>query len=99
MVNRFDFTNVENESFNLKLSTLYILMITARVTFSHPIAVSPEDIDEMGHVNNVVYLRWVQEAATAHWMNNAPEELHSKYAWVVLRHEIDYVSAAVLNDK
>lgn len=52
----------------------------------------------MGHVNNVVYLRWVQEVAEAHWKKSASEELRAKYAWVVLRHEIDYASPAVLND-
>lgn len=72
--------------------------VTPRVTFQHTITISPTDIDEMGHVNNVVYLRWVQEVAEAHWKNSAPEELRTKYAWVVLRHEIDYVNPAVLND-
>ncbi len=52
----------------------------------------------MGHANNVVYLRWVQEVAEAHWLTAAPLELRSKYLWVVLRHEIDYVSPAVAND-
>ena len=35
--------------------------------FVLPITVEASDIDELGHVNNVVYLRWVQEIATAHW--------------------------------
>ena len=73
-------------------------MTTPRITFKHPITILSSDIDEMGHVNNVVYLRWVQDVAEAHWKNSAPEELRAKYAWVVLRHEIDYVSPAVLND-
>lgn len=71
---------------------------TPRVIFKHQITVLAKDIDEMGHVNNVVYLRWVQEVAEAHWKKSAPEELRAKYAWVVLRHEIDNVSPAVLND-
>lgn len=73
-------------------------MITPGVIFKHPITVVPEDIDVMGHVNNVVYLRWVQEVAEAHWIYSATEELRAKYAWIVLRHEIDYMSPAVLND-
>lgn len=48
------------------------------------------DIDEMGHVNNVVYVRWIQEVAAAHWQAIASDELKRKYSWVVLRHEIDY---------
>jgi len=30
--------------------------------FRHPVAIEPDDIDSMGHVNNAVYLKWVQEA-------------------------------------
>ena len=70
-----------------------------RVTFKHSITVSLADIDAMGHANNVVYLRWVQEIAEAHWSAMASAELRAKYAWVVVRHEIDYVSPAILNDK
>ncbi|MEK6780636.1 MAG: acyl-CoA thioesterase [Bacteroidota bacterium] len=69
-----------------------------RKTFNHSILVLPSDIDELGHTNNVVYLRWVLEVAEAHWKQAASEELQSKYAWVVLRHEIDYISPSVLND-
>lgn len=72
---------------------------TPIVTFKHSITVLPTDIDELSHANNVVYLRWVQEVAEAHWNAMASAELRSKYAWVVLRHEIDYLNPAVLNDK
>ena len=60
------------------------------------IEVRPEDIDDLGHVNNVVYLRWVQEAATAHWQARASEEDRASLVWVVSRHEIDYVRPAFL---
>ncbi len=49
-----------------------------------------EDIDELGHVNNIVWLRWVQDIATAHWSAVAPAEQVARYVWVVTRHEIDY---------
>lgn len=62
-----------------------------------PIQVGPEDIDELGHVNNVVYLRWVQEAATAHWMARAAPADQAALYWVVSRHEIDYVRPAFLD--
>ena len=62
--------------------------------FEVPIEVGPEDIDELGHVNNVVYLRWVQEAATAHWRARADEEDQRSVLWVVRRHEIDYLRPA-----
>lgn len=69
-----------------------------RFVFRLPIAVRAADIDELNHVNNVVYLRWVQEAASAHWDSMAPDELKAKCRWVVLRHEIDYHSPALPGD-
>jgi len=58
--------------------------------FELVVAVDPADIDELGHVNNVTYLRWVQDAAVAHWNAAAPPVDRAKLFWVVLRHEIDY---------
>jgi len=49
-----------------------------------------DEIDELGHVNNAVYLVWAQEVATAHWCAIAGEALMDAYVWVALRHEIDY---------
>lgn len=49
-----------------------------------------DDIDELGHVNNAVYLVWAQDMATSHWRAAAGEALIKKYVWVALRHEIDY---------
>lgn len=66
--------------------------------FHHPLAIEPADIDLMGHVNNVVYLRWVQDCATAHWQAIAPPPLQQQWLWVVLRHEIDYLKAAQPDD-
>jgi acyl-CoA thioester hydrolase len=54
------------------------------------IPVRSEDIDEQGHVNNVVYLRYAQEAATEHWRTRAAPEDQAALVWVVVRHEIDY---------
>ena len=65
--------------------------------FELPIEVRPEDIDELGHVNNVVYLRWVQEAATAHWRARADAGDQASLLWVVRRHEIDYKRPAFLD--
>ena len=61
--------------------------------------VAPADIDGMGHVNNTVYLRWVQEAATAHWEALASAEDQAAIVWVVLRHEIDYKTSARAGDE
>jgi acyl-CoA thioester hydrolase len=67
--------------------------------FSHTLKVEHQDIDSLGHVNNVVYLRYVQEVATAHWRQAASQDLQQKYMWVVLRHEIDYLRPAFLGDE
>lgn len=66
--------------------------------FEVEIAVQAADIDQMGHVNNVVYLRWVQEAATAHWIASASPEDQASLLWVVVRHEIDYLRPAMPGD-
>ena len=58
--------------------------------FEMDIEVKPGDIDQLGHVNNVVYLRYVQEMAVGHWENRATKKQQENYLWVVTRHEIDY---------
>jgi acyl-CoA thioester hydrolase len=56
------------------------------------------DIDLMGHVNNSVYLRWIEEAVVEHWRKVAtPAELE-RFQWVALRHEIDYRRPAFEGD-
>ena len=62
--------------------------------FEMNLTVQPADIDGLGHVNNLVYLRWVQDIAVAHWRSAASAEDQAKYYWVVLRHEIDYKRSA-----
>lgn len=71
----------------------------SEMKFSHDLIVQPEDIDEQGHVNNVVYLRWIQDVAVAHWMARASEEIRQKFVWVVMRHEIDYKRQAFAGEK
>lgn len=61
-----------------------------RQTFTLDFAPTPADIDENGHVNNVVYLAWMQDLATGHWRARLPAEEQSKWAWIALRHELDY---------
>ncbi|MEQ1688590.1 MAG: acyl-CoA thioesterase [Sphingopyxis sp.] len=50
----------------------------------------PETIDELGHVNNAVWVQWIQAVATAHWAAKASDVEQAAYIWVVVRHEIDY---------
>lgn len=63
------------------------------------VPVQPADIDRQNHVNNTVYLRWVQDVATAHWEARAPAAARETIGWVVLRHEIDYKMPACLGDE
>jgi len=67
--------------------------------FIYPIQVLPQDIDQLGHVNNIIYLKWVQEAATAHWGHLATEEMKKNYVWMIARHEIDYLKSCVLESR
>lgn len=68
-------------------------------SFELPVTVFPKDIDGLGHVNNVVYLAWMQEAASAHWEAAADPETRATAAWVVIRHEIDYKAPAFVGER
>ena len=61
--------------------------------FERQITARDEDIDELGHVNNAAWVRWIQGIATAHWYAVAAPEHSDAYIWVVTRHEIDYLRA------
>ncbi len=66
------------------------------------VAAAPADIDENGHVSNLVYLRWVLEAAVSH--SEAVGWDHARYVaagavFVVRRHEIDYLASAMAGDR
>jgi acyl-CoA thioester hydrolase len=67
--------------------------------FELVVRVLPEDIDAQDHVNNTVYLRWVQDVAVAHWQALASAEAQSEIGWVVVRHEIDYRAPGCLGDE
>ena len=58
--------------------------------FAKTFTAAPQHIDELGHVNNAVWLQWVQDIATAHWSAVADPAHVERYVWVVTRHEIDY---------
>ncbi|MBO0694959.1 MAG: acyl-CoA thioesterase [Verrucomicrobia bacterium] len=66
--------------------------------FEMIVPVLPGDIDEQNHVNNTIYLRWVQDVATAHWRAVASPKAQETIGWVVLRHEIDYKAPGTLGD-
>ena len=62
-----------------------------RQVFTLQFTPSASDIDANGHVNNVVYVGWLQDAGTAHWNARFSEADRTRWSWVALRHEIDYL--------
>ena len=69
-----------------------------RPVFEMTMTALPEHIDELGHVNNAVWVQWIQTVAVAHWHSVAEPAHDAAYYWVVVRHEIDYLRAAVEGD-
>ena len=67
--------------------------------FTQRFPVDAADIDELGHVNNIVYLRYAQDVAIAHWRVRASAEMLANYVWVVMRHEVDYRAPLTLGDE
>jgi acyl-CoA thioester hydrolase len=73
-------------------------MTTATPGYQFPIEVLASDIDHMGHVNNAVYLKWVQDAVISHWKSFAPTEAIERYLWIARGHEIRYHRPGFLGD-
>jgi acyl-CoA thioester hydrolase len=69
-----------------------------RPTFEMEFLAREEHIDELGHVNNAVWVQWVQQVAVAHWDAVADPKHKDDYFWVVVRHEIDYLRPAFEGD-
>ena len=70
-----------------------------RSTFEMSFTAEAEDIDELGHVNNAVWVQWIQTIAVAHWHAICDPAHHDAYFWVVVRHEIDYLRAGFQGDR
>jgi len=70
----------------------------AQRPYEMEIDVRPSDIDHLGHASNVVYLRWVQDVATAHWYAAATERQKSALLWMLAKHEVEYRRPAYEQD-
>jgi acyl-CoA thioester hydrolase len=68
------------------------------IVFETNYTVVTSNIDELNHVNNVVYLQWIQDIANLHWNELKQGVDTAAYVWVVIRHEIDYLNQALLGD-
>lgn len=77
---------------------LYLSAVMKATIFTQERTVQSWEIDQMDHVNNVVYLQWVQDIAVAHWQHSATPEHQRHYQWVVLSHYIEYRKPAFLHD-
>ncbi len=60
------------------------------MTFRMDFTATAADIDELGHVNNAVWVQWIQRISVGHWEAVAPPEHQAAHVWVVTRHEVDY---------
>lgn len=74
-------------------------MLAEGKKFSITITVQPQHLDDVNHVNNVIYVQWMQDVATQHWQAYASPALQQEVAWMVRRHEIDYHNQAFLGDE
>jgi acyl-CoA thioester hydrolase len=72
-----------------------VTVFSRPVRFSMQITAGDDDIDELGHVSNLVYVRWILDVAMAHsraagWYY--PEYRALGAVFVVRRHEVDYIA-------
>lgn len=74
-------------------------MVVPAEIYTHHRKVTKKDLDDLDHVNNVVYVQWIQDIAKEHWEVRATEQLKKDFIWVVIRHEIDYKKQAFLGDE
>jgi len=67
--------------------------------YKKTIIVLPKHLDDINHVNNVVYVQWMQDIAGEHWNSVASDKLKQDLLWMIKRHEIDYFNQAFLGDE
>lgn len=73
-------------------------MDAPKPAFAFDVAVTPAHIDELGHVNNLVYVGWAQEAGVRHWRAKASAEMLARWVWVASRLEIDFLRESLLGE-
>ena len=74
-------------------------MNTVKNIFTYTHIVLENELDTLDHVNNVVYVQWIQDISTKHWNDLTKNKPDLNYVWVVTRHDIDYKGQAVLGDE
>lgn len=74
-------------------------MVIPAEIYTHLRTVTENELDDLNHVNNVIYVQWIQDIAKEHWEVRATDQLKKDFIWVVIRHEIDYKKQAFLGDE
>lgn len=69
------------------------------IDFTKTIEVTEKDLDNLNHVNNVVYVQWVNDIAVSHWHSCGTKKLLAEYDWFLIKHCLEYKGAAVLGDR
>ena len=67
--------------------------------FKKKIVVSKKHLDDLNHVNNIVYIHWILDIAKRHWESLVSSQTLENYYWVLLDHNIKYLRPALLKDK
>ena len=73
-------------------------MSKKRASYQYHLKVEKQHLDDLNHVNNMVYIQWINDISEKHWDLITNPELEKNYFWVVLRHEVDYLGQALLGD-
>ncbi len=70
--------------------------VVEKAIYHQDITVPPEAIDENGHLNNVTYIRWMQDIAIAHANHTlcTAETAKVSATWIVRSHKIEYLRPA-----
>lgn len=68
------------------------------ISYTKRVTVSKADLDDLGHVNNVRYVEWIQEISKQHWQSVVNGDEIAAYIWVVRNHNITYYSPALSGD-
>jgi len=87
----------------IKLTIIFRRNILAMESsiYQFEIEVTEKDVDRNGHVNNVVYIQWMQDAAIAHARASGCTKASQAIGatWVVRTHHIEYLAPLFAGDK
>jgi len=69
--------------------------------YTYEFTVPKEAVDENGHVNNVMYVQWMQDAAVRHYeaMGGRQITIDIGATWVVRSHKVEYLRPAFAGER